>query len=83
MKLEINSVHEAYELKRSLDERLEGHMKRIEGLENQERFLKSLRIDLDVIDKTVGWAIASKKRDARTNLELTEEIRKIIEVMKG
>lgn len=82
MELKINSLHEAYELKRALKDQLNKRQEEIMKLQRQEEILRSYMLSEEIIDKTVCKSMAILKRDNQTGVEMVRKLNGIIEVMK-
>lgn len=66
MKLEINSIHEAWEIKRALKQVLKNRNKKIDSLEFEEETMKECGMDEEIILSVIGKEIAKIKRDQVT-----------------
>ena len=82
MALKINSIHEAYELKRAIKDQLNKRQDEIMKLQREEELLRSYMLSEEIIDKTVGKAMAILKADNRTGVESIRKLNEIIGVMK-
>ena len=78
MILQIDSIHEMYEIKRALKKTLNDRNKAIQEMEEYQEKLIATNTSWDIVNG-VGKVIAGFKLDAKTELELIRQINRQID----